>query len=225
MPWIDPIDDYAAPPRLPRRGATPEAWDGVYEGEDGIGRIEGAAVDGDTIVAERGLVELLDVVATGGVIETDGGSVDLIDSTLTDCDLSRATIGTVRGTRFVGCKFSGTDLSERTVRDSVFERCTMQYTHLRMATLQRVAFDDCRLDDVDFSESRLEDVTFAASRLVDVNTERCRFERVDLRGTAELDLSSPTNLRGCLIDDAQVLQLAYRLALLAGATIERDPEA
>jgi uncharacterized protein YjbI with pentapeptide repeats len=225
MPWIDPIEDYAAPPRLPKQAGGIEAWDGTYEGGDGIWRLEGVAIDGATVTVEAGdLIELFDVSLSQVRLETDGsGRLDIIDCVLTDCDLSRASIGTLRGSRLIGCKLAGTDMAERTIRDCAFERCTLTYANLRMTTLVRVSIADCRLDETDLSGANLEDVTFAGSELIAVSTDRSRFERVDLRGTHGLDLTTPANLGGCLIDDTQVLELAYRLALLAGATIERDP--
>ncbi len=223
MPWIEPTETFSVEPRLPRSSASGEPWDGIYEGDDIVQRLEAVAITSSSIAATGGLLELLDVAATGTAFSTDdGGTLELIDSVFTDCDFSRTTITLVRGCRFVGCKFAGTDLSERTTRDTIFERCTFQYANVRMATLQRLVFSESKLDDVDFSESQVEDVAFRGSELTAVNTERSRFERVDLRGTTTLDLSSPTNLRGCLIDDAQVLELSYRLALLAGASIERE---
>jgi uncharacterized protein YjbI with pentapeptide repeats len=225
MPWIDPIEDYAAPPRLSRQVGGIETWDGTYDGDDGILRLEGVAIDRATVTAEAGdLVELLNVSLSQARLETDGsGRLDIIDCVLTDCDLSRASIGTLRGSRLIGCKLAGTDMAERTIRDCMFERCTLTYANLRMTTFVRVSMTNCRLDETDISGANLEDVTFAGSELIAVNTDRCRFERVDLRWTNGLDLTTPTNLGGCLIDDTQVLELAYRLALLAGATIERDP--
>jgi uncharacterized protein YjbI with pentapeptide repeats len=225
MPWIEPTDAFAMEPRLPRRSSPRESWDGKYDGDDVVNSIEAVHIGAVTVAASGGLLELLDVEATGATFETgDGGALDLIDSVFTDCDFSRTTITLIRGCRFIGCKFAGTDLSERTTRDSVFERCNLQYTNLRMSTLQRLQFVESRLDDVDFSESQVEDVSFHGSDLSAVNTERCRFERADLRSTTKLDLSSPSNLHGCLIDDSQVLELSYRLALLAGASIEREED-
>lgn len=223
MPWIDPVEIYAAAPRLPKPIGRVEEWDGTY---DTILRLEALEIDGATVTAEAGeLVELLDTSVSQSRLETDGsGRLDLLDCVLTDCDLSRASIGTMRGCHLIGCKLAGTDMAERTLRDCLFERCTLTYANLRMATLLRVGFADCRLDETDISGATLEDVTFAGSELVEVNTERCQFDRVDLRGTNRLDLTTPTNMYGCLIDDPQVLQLAYRLALLSGAAIERDPD-
>jgi hypothetical protein len=52
--------------------------------------------------------------------------------------------------------------------------------------------------------------------------DAARFQRVDLRGAAMLDLVGVGDLRGCLLTDAQTHQLAIHLALAAGASVERE---
>lgn len=145
----------------------------------------------------------------------------MIDTVLADCDLSRLRLGSTRGSRLIGCKLTGTDFSAGAVRNTIFERCTMQYANFRMSTLERVVFRDCQLDESDLFEARLEDIDFDGCRLDKVNVDRVEFSRVDLRGVSSLGLTGITNLRGCLIGDSQVLQLAYTFALTANASIER----
>ncbi len=225
MPWIEPLDDFAAPPRLPRSTPRHVPWPGTYEGDDGLLRMESATVGLETLSDDGCIIELLDVHASGTTLDTgEGGRFDIVDSVLEDCDLSRASLGAIRGSRLVGCKLTGASLSGRTVRDTVFERCVLRYTDLRRATLQRVSFEDCQLVDCDMFEATLEDATFAGSGIEALNNDRLRAERVDLRGVTGLTLEDPANLRGCMLGERQVIELSYALALRAGATIERDPD-
>lgn len=225
MPWIDPLDEFAAPPRLPRSTPRRVAWTGTYDGEDGLLRIESATVGLETLSDDGCIIEVLDVHASGTTFDTgEGGRFDIVDSTLEDCDLSRASLGTIRGSQLVGCKLTGAGLSGRTVRDTRFERCVLRYTDFRRATLQRVSFDDCQLVDCDMFEATLEDATFAGSGIEALNNDRLRAERVDLRSVTGLELEDPGNLRGCLVGDRQVIELSYALALRAGAAIERDTD-
>lgn len=223
MPWIEPVDRFAAEPRLPKRPPRTSPWDG--EVEDGTrARLDTVAIDAQAIDASPyGALELLDCALTGVTLKTsDRSTVRLVDCVLENCDLSQATVEELRGCRFVGCKFAGTDFSNAVVRDCAFERCALQYANLRVSTLERVSFVDCRFDDVDAQEARLTDVTMAATALQELNVDRMRCERLDLRGAASLGLTGVTSLRGCLLGDAEVQQLAYTLALAADAMIERS---
>ena len=225
MPWIEPVDEFAKPPRTTAAATSAAPWDGAIDADDDEVRLDGVEVAATSITASAQHVELVDCVLGGTTLETDdGGRIDIVNSTLTDCDLSRAKIGTIRGSRLIGCKLSGTDLAERPIRDAAFERCVMRYTNLRRARLERVAITDCQLSECDLFEAVVEDCSFRGSEIHDMAIERTRFERVDLRDVSNLGLSDPTNLRGCLIDDRHVVQLAYPLAFRAGATIERDPD-
>lgn len=225
MPWIDPVDEFAKPPRTQAAATVAEPWDGAIDTDDDEVRLDGVEIGSGAVTASGQVLELVGCVIAGATLETDdGGRIDLVNSTLTDCDLSRAKIGTIRCCRLIGCKLSGTDLAERAIRDADLERCVLRYTNLRRARLERVAVTDCVLNECDLFEAVLEDCTFRGSEIHDMATERTRFDRVDLRGVSHLGLSDPTNLRGCLIDDRHVVQLAYPLAFRAGATIERDPD-
>ena len=224
MPWIDPVDECASPPRVSNGPMQPEPWEGDFESVYGVDRVESVTIDGTTIDAtDHGTVELLDCELSGATLETGGSSrFVIVDSFLTGCDLSRARIETVRGARLVDCKLAGTDLSQSTLRDACFERCSFSYTNLRMATLERVAFDACRLDEADLYRAGLEDVSVAGSTLHSVIIDAARFQRVDLRGAATLDLVGVGDLGGCLLTDVQAHQLAIHLALAAGASVERE---
>ena len=224
VPWIDPVDEFASPPRVANGPAQAEEWDGTFEAIYDLDRVESVIIDGATVDATgHGTVELLDCELSGATLETGGGSrFVIIDSVLTGCDLSRARIETLRGARMVDCKLAGTDLSEATIRDVRFERCTLSYTNLRMATLERVAFDACRFDEADLYRAGLENVSIAGSTLQSVIIDAAHFQRVDLRGAAALDLVGVGELGGCLLTDVQAHQLAIHLALAAGASVERE---
>ncbi len=193
------------------------------EGANGA-RLDTVSISGGTLdTGEYPELELLDCELTGVLLTTSNTSrLDIVDSVLTDCDLSRVRLGPMRGARLVGCKLAGTDFCADKLRDSLLERCTLQYANLRMTTIERVGFCDCVLDDTDFYEAALDNVTFDGSELKQVNLDRTRFERVDLRRAISVDLIGGPQLSGCLISEAQVQELAYTLALAAGATIERS---
>lgn len=224
MPWIDPIQDYAQPPRLAVMPAAIDEWPGETEtGPDG-GLIERYVITETLLDATTtdGL-EIVDCDLSGVRFVTDRRhSLEIRGSTLRDCDLSGARIRSMRSMRVIGSRISGADLSGASLSDVLFEECLFQYSNLRAGKLSRVALTECKLEEVDFTGAKLTDVTVQGSdlRLVDMIGAAC--ERVDLRGAWSLSITSGNGLSGCLISDAQVQELAYGLALDAGAVIERS---
>ncbi len=224
MPWIDPIELYAKPPRFDDQAVELEVWSGEIEsGPDG-GLIEGYVIVGGALdaIAADGLA-IVDSELSGVDFETDHrNALDIRGSTLRDCDLSGAKIRSLRSVTVLGSRVSGANLSAASISDVVFEDCIFQYTNLGISKLSRVAFVRCKLEETDFTGAKLTDVTFEGSELRLVDLSNAFFEHVDLRGAASLSFSSGRSLSGCLISDAQVQELAYGLALTAGASIERS---
>ncbi len=221
MPWIDPIEHYAKPPRPVIAPVASDEWAGeTEEGPDG-GLIEGFAVKGGVIEAAENL-SIVDSVLSGVDVSTKrGSSVEISESHVRNCDLSGVRLRTLRSVTVSGSRLSGANLSEGSITDVVFDTCTFQYANLRRAKLERVGFVRCKLEESDFSGAKLSDVTFEESDLLMVDLLDGFFERVDLRGARSLSIASDGRLAGCLISDAQVQELAYGLALRAGASIER----
>lgn len=150
--------------------------------------------------------------------------VEAWQSQFDGCDLSTLRFQSVRGVRFVGCKFVGTDFADARLEDVVFERCTFRYVNFRKARLMRVAFSDCSIDDVDLLDATMQDVDFEGSLLTKVNLERVSATRVDLRGASEIDLASFGRLDGFLVTEHQLPVLMYRLAFSVGLGVERPPD-
>lgn len=224
MGFIDPIDEYAGPPRIGDPAPTAQ-WGGWTDPTEQYRelrdvRVEAGAMDLDGCAA----LEISTSALFGAVLEAPAlPDVDLFHSTLDGCDLSRCRFSAVRGTRFTDCKLVGTDFSGGELTDVVFDRCVLRLVDLRSARLVRVAFVDCVLEDVDARGLSARDVTFAGSRLEEVLIDGLRASAVDFRGALELGLTQVSSLRGCLVADEQLATLVYQLALAAGADIERSP--
>lgn len=225
MPLVEVSEPHAGPPRLPAVGG-PAPWSGDLEIDRGWAELSGVEVRGVDGLELDGC-EQLSVVASlvVGLTLPAGPSpeVEIRGSVLEDCDLSGVRVRSLRGSRLVGCKLGGTDLSDGDVADVVFERCVLRYTNLRMARLKRVRFDGCRLDDVDAFQLQATDVDVDGSALVAVNVDRLLATRVDLRGATELGLTAVGRLDGCLVADHQLPALAPVLAMAVGLDLERPP--
>ncbi len=176
---------------------------------------------------------VLDAIAVDGlaIVDSEQAGVDFVTghrhgldirgSTVRDGDLSGARIRSLRSATIIRSRISGANLSAGSRRDVVFEDCIFQYSNLGNSKLSRVAFTRCKLEETDFSSAKLTDVTFEGSELRLVDLLNASFERVDMRGAGSLSISSFRRLSGCLMSDAQVLEVAYGLALAAWASIER----
>ena len=224
MPWIEVAEPHAKPPKLPRVSPG-RMWEGPLAVDRGWAEFDGVTVERDVQPEMTGCSELTVSASTvtGQDLAIDPPlSIECFNSTILDCDLSRSTIRAIRGSRFEGCKFSGTDMSQAALTDVVFERCSFRYTNLRMAKLKRVQFLDCQFDDVDGFELEATDVDFEGSQLQKLNVDRIIATRVDFRGATELVLSGLSKLDGCLVAEEQLPTLAYGLALAANLDIERS---
>ena len=217
-------EPFAAAPRAAGLLAAPDG-DGTVDLDDQWGTIRAAALAGEL---DAGRCQRLEVEASElKAVSVVGGpelELDVRASELLDCDLAGVRLRAVMNTRLVGCKLSGADLTNAILRDVVFERCLLRMTSVRMAELERVAFGDCTLDEVDLYDTALAEVTFAGSVLTKVDADQARFHHVDLRGAKTLDFRSCSRLAGCLLSPEQVVEVAFTLARIAGASIEREPQ-
>ena len=223
MPWIEPVDQYAKPPRVAELSDSLIGWSGEVEDDGDEGRIDGFSINGGSVdAAAFGRLGLIDTRLSGVKLETtERSSLEISGCVLKDCDLSGARIRSMRAATLIGCKLSGVVFSEGSSSDVGFEDCLFQYTSFHRSQLSRISFRACQLNEADFSGAKLADVTFENSILRSVDFRNASFERVDLREAESLGVAELTGLTGCLISDAQVQELAYALALGGGVSIER----
>ncbi len=229
-------EPFVAAPRL----AASHGWSAfepdAIESDRGLVELTGVEISTQTLSfgtgeQDPGLVE--DLVIEDLVIEdchldgvdltqTGASSVEILRSVVDQCDLSRVTVRSIRGSRFVGAKFVGTEFSGASLTDVVFERCSFRFSNLRMATLRRVRFEDCVIDDVDAFEASMEDVDFAGSEITGFDVDRLAAKRVDLRYASMVELKGIGNLSGLLVAQHQLPGLALALANAVGLDIEAD---
>lgn len=223
MPWIEVEEPHVKPPRIrpirpTNRGADSFAID------RGWGELDSVEIDRGTDLDLPRCSELsiADSVVTGlSFAPEDTLTVDCHRSELRDCDLSRVTVRSLRNSLVVGCKLSGTDFSQAGLADVVFERCSFRYVNLRMAKLNRVRFEGCKLEEVDGFELEAVDVEFPGTELLAVNLDRLQATRVDLREAADISFNGVGKLSGCLVSEEQLPALAYTLAFAADLSVEK----
>ncbi len=223
MPWLDPPDPYAHPPRVAAVAALRSIDVDDVEVADGWCDLDGVQVEGGELDLES--VENLVISAC----RLDGLSIRLGEDTrvrirrseLANCDLGPAALDSVLTSRLRNCNLRGAVFAD-TVRDVVLESCQLSHAYLGAATLERVVLEGCVLRETDFYRAVLSDVAFHGCEMDVVNLDGVVGERVDLRGT-NLDLVGIRDLRGCLVTIDQVQGLALQLADAVGLDIE-NPE-
>ena len=141
--------------------------------------------------------------------DVHGASVDLADSVWRDSGISGSRLGAVSlagatwtGVHVRGSKLGFVNLSGARIEDVVFEGCEIGGLDVRSAELRSVAFVDCTLDEL----------TVAGATL----------SKVDLSGARLRSLIGVESLRGAIVSQAQLHDLAPLLAAELGLEVRDD---
>jgi hypothetical protein len=106
------------------------------------------------------------------------------------------------------------------INDVSFEECIFQYASFGKSQLSGVAFRNWKKPISAGHGWRISSLRAQACCRSTFNAPFC--EREDLRGTELISVVEGGGLVGLLIADGQAQELAYTLALGAGASIERS---
>jgi uncharacterized protein YjbI with pentapeptide repeats len=165
-----------------------------------------------------------------------GGAVDaerLREEGLQDVLLERVDLANLRGVRvlveratFRGCRMTGIQLAESTVRDALFESCQIDLAAFRMTRFERVVLRDCVLREVDLVEAQLSSVVLERCDLTAADLSHATFARSELHGCRCDGLVGAERLRGTAMPWADVIALAPELAASVGiAVLDVDGDA
>ncbi len=120
---------------------------------------------------------------------------------------------------FERSSFTGIQLRESELRETVFRECKLDYVNFRIAQLYGVTFEGCVFTEADFGDARLDRVRFDGCRLSRVDLSGAELRDVDLRGS-EIGVNDAFALRGAIISPTQLIDLAHGLADAAGIAVE-----
>lgn len=222
MPFIEPTERFADPPRLPGSESARSDWDGDLDLDRGYATLRGVRIEGEMDLRDCEQLELIDCeLENVSFLGAPGIELDIDRCLLSTCDLGPSKGTGLRQTELRGCRLAGTDWSAMNIEDVLVRGGAMRYANLRMAKLQRVAFDGVSFDDVDLYDSVLNHVSFDRCSLQSVVFNKARLHHVDLREATRLEITAASGLEGALISDTQVVELAYLFALASGVSIER----
>ena len=145
------------------------------------------------------------------IADAHGASVDLADSTWRDSEVRGGRLGAVQapGAALTAVRFRGSKVG---------------YLNLAGANLDDITFDGCELGDIDARGATLRAVRFIACSIKELNVTEARLSKVDLSGATLSSLIGVDNLRGAIINQAQLVDLAPQLAAQLGLEVRPAPD-
>jgi uncharacterized protein YjbI with pentapeptide repeats len=150
----------------------------------------------------------------------------LADVRFEGCDLANSVWrgASVDRAEFIGCRLTGLDLAEASLRHVVIRQGGGALISFRFAELKHGRFEDCVLTEADFQDARLPAIIVRGADLRGASVYGAHLEGADLRGSILDDLRMrATDLAGATIDPIQLVGLARTLASLIGIRV-RGPQ-
>lgn len=125
----------------------------------------------------------------------------------------------LRRASFRDVRMTGVDFASASLEDVAFVDCRIDLAFFVAAKLNRVQFERCRLDEVDFSDAGLGSVTFRDCALprsiwADAKVRDSEMRGCDISGAVHLE-----RLRGLRVPMADVLASAADLATALGLEV------
>lgn len=147
--------------------------------------------------------------------------VTMRDVRTTQTDFSSAHLdnGMLVRAEFVNCRMTGVDFSRTSLHDVVFRGCKLDLANFRFSDLRRVAFIDCTLSETDFMNAKLTCADYQSSALEKTVFSQAVCKQVDLRSSTLIDIVGWRDLKGAILDGAQLVGAAPYLAQELGLQV------
>ncbi|HEX9153513.1 MAG TPA: pentapeptide repeat-containing protein [Candidatus Saccharimonadales bacterium] len=148
-------------------------------------------------------------------------AVRIWDSVLVRCDLSANKFfdaGLLRD-EFLGCRATGIQLAESTIKDVSFQNCKLNMANFRKCKLERVVFENCILDEADFGAVQLTDVAFVHCEMSKTDFSSSKSVRVDMTLSDIGGIYGVKSLKGVRISREQMLDIAPLLCAEVGLVV------
>jgi uncharacterized protein YjbI with pentapeptide repeats len=138
-----------------------------------------------------------------------GATVDFSDSTWRDCEIAGGRLGalTLPGAAWTDIRVRGVKLG---------------FVNLAGARLEDVVFEECEIGSLDAGSARLRSVAFVDCAVAELNVVEATLTKVDLSGARLKTLVGVESLRGAVIGQDQLLDLAPLLAAQLGVEVRGD---
>lgn len=203
------------PPRLPEE-LTAVDVDAFF------GELRSISLQGATLARSAGPL-LIDGarISRTDLSESRFIRASLGDVVFSDCNLANARWSEAALTRvsFEECQMTGFDVNSSALLEVQFLRCKLSLSSFRYLSNARALFVDCEMDGTDFQGVDLRQCLFERCILTGSLFNEAKAHGLDLRGSSVADLQGIGGLRGALIDQLQLLDLAEALASNAGLVV------
>jgi uncharacterized protein YjbI with pentapeptide repeats len=137
---------------------------------------------------------------------------------------NRRVLGTlVERVRLSGCRMTGLQLSESSLRDLEVSDSRVDLAAFRMSRFERVVFRDCQMQELDLVEAQLGSVVFERCDMTGADFRNARFSRCVMRGCTLTGALGIDRLRGVSMPWPDLVGLVGELAAAIGIGI-LDPE-
>lgn len=167
-------------------------------------------------IAERGTIKQL-VCNNVTFKNVSFKYLDIINARFINCDFSNIDLSgsIIHRIELIKCKHIGTNLTDCTLRNVIFENCNGNYSCFRFSNLGQVSFNNCILENGDFEVSVLSKVFFD-----NCNLQQAQFSKTKLK---DIDLSTDNidgigvrieDLNGAIVSPLQAVSLARKMGLI-----------
>lgn len=183
-----------------------------------VGSFAGAELDGLTMQTVR----CRGAQFTAAIMERSR----LIDVVFDSCELSGARLEDTAFTRveFRDCRLSGAQFNAGRMTDVRFVDCRLDGAAFRMTHGDRIWFEGCTLTTAELYGAELTAARFERCDLTDADFSQARIPDASLRGSELHGLRGIGGLQRPVIDEAQVLPLAYSLMTVHGVVIHTEDD-
>ena len=156
------------------------------------------------------------------LLETDG----LIDVVLDHANLAnlRARRAFLQRVELKGCRMTGIQLAESTLRDVLVENCRVDLAAFRATTFERVRFRGCQLQELDVAEAVFSAVVFEECDLSRADFSHARFRLSEMRGCRLDGVIAAERLAGVGMPWPDVVGIAGELAAAIGIRVLGEGE-
>lgn len=116
-------------------------------------------------------------------------------------------------------RFGSADLYDAQWQSVRFTDCKLGYLNLRGSRLKDVVFERCTIDELDLGGANAMRVSLLETDVGTLDLTRATLQHVDLRGAELSTLVGVEHLRGAVVSEYQLQQLAGMIAQQLGITV------
>ena len=135
---------------------------------------------------------------------------------------AEALEATVTRVEMHGVRLTGAVLAGAQIEDASFTQCRLDLSSFRFAKLDRVRFENCRMEEVDLYGAAFTSVEFSMCDLSRASLAQTTFHRCEMRECELGGLGNPEQLRGVGMPWPDIVRSAAVLASGIGVRILDD---